>query len=112
MSQKRLFMRWWYKLKTVCQETAILFYLLVLCIFALLRHTDFIETSLAAFLEKCLLVAVGVAILSEVIVMVSGIIEGIVTACKEIKKKKEEKKNKKDKKDEPSIDQEVRKLKT
>ena len=94
LCEKRIFIKWWYKLKTITQETAILIYLLALSIFSFNDNSTFRDSKFSEILEYVVFGAVGLAILSEVVVMISGVVEGIINSIRECKKKKVEKKKK------------------
>ena len=87
-------MAWFFKVKVITQETAILFFLSVLFIFSITNETKFSETLWALYLERAVFVAVILAILAEIISMVGLITIKTIEFLKGLKetkiKKKEE----------------------
>jgi hypothetical protein len=105
LKRRRTFEKWWFKIKVVTHEIAILFYLTSLLIFSVLQDTSFSETKTAKVLEWSSIVAIVFAILAEITVMIFTIVEGICTAIKEFRAKK-----KKGQPVETSFDREMKKL--
>lgn len=87
----RIFNSIWLKLKYICQESAILVFLLVLTIFAftsISSSTNFQETKTFDVLEITVIVAVVVAIGCELIVIFYTVFDSIRTVLKTRKEKK------------------------
>lgn len=84
---KRIFVNLWIKAKYVCQESAILFFLIVLAIFACTEETSFSTTKTFAVLEFLVFTAVVIAILAEIIAVLAGIVTAVVKGIKDCKNK-------------------------
>ena len=110
LKHRRTFTKWWFKLKCVTQEMAILYFLTVLVIFSLLQDTSFEETTYAYYLEVSMLIAIAIAIIAELVTMISGIVDAVCTAIADHKKKKAEKEKNPDKEERTSFDLEMKKM--
>lgn len=101
LKRTQVFEYWFFKFKTIAQETAILFFLSVLFIFGTTRSSGFTETKYAGYLERAVFVAVILAILAEAMTMIGLIITNTYKLIKDLKearakkKKEEEEKAKK-----------------
>jgi hypothetical protein len=76
------------KIKYIAQEAAILLFLLVLGVFALLQGTKFIESNLYGILEIIVVVSIIVAITSEVVGTIWSIINTVLKFLRDRKNKK------------------------
>ena len=91
LRNERIFKTVWLKGKVMCQEIAIMFFLVVLCIFALTEGTGFEDTWLFDWLEVGVFIAVIIAILAEAVNMLMNILLKVCDLLKKRKNSKEEK---------------------
>lgn len=87
-----IYEKWFFKVKCITQETAILFFLTVLFIFGSTKHTNFSETIYAEYLEKAVFGAVILAIFAEIISMVGLAVTKTIEFLKGLKQTKLKKK--------------------
>jgi hypothetical protein len=90
--QKRIFETFFVKLKFMLQDFAILFFCLVLTIFSFTQSTEARNSKTFEVLEYMVIVAVIIAIGSEVLTILTNIYTKIKSIIKKIKEKKKQKK--------------------
>lgn len=86
--KRRIFRSVGVKIKYIFQEVAIIFFLVVLTIFAIGRGEKFRNSGFAQVLSVIVLVAVLVAIFSEVIAVVWNLVLSVIEFLKERREKK------------------------
>lgn len=87
--QRPIFINYGTMLQYAFSESAILVFLVVLCVFSLLQNTDFYDSKTYSAMQTVVVVAVFVAIFAQVI----SVIWGIVFQVQEFLKKRAAKKN-------------------
>jgi hypothetical protein len=86
-----VFAQWFFRVKTIAYESAILFFLTVLFIFASNKNNGFSDTIYAEYLERALFGAIGIAILGELMVMIGTIATAIIEILRNLKDGKKKK---------------------
>ena len=74
LKRRYIYKAWFFKVKTITQETAILFFLTVLFVFGSTRHSEFKTTIYATYMERAVFGAVILAILAELVSMIGLIV--------------------------------------
>jgi hypothetical protein len=80
LRRKRIFENIWITMKVICQECAILFFLIVLTIFSYTENSDFSSTKTFDVLETMVFISVIVAIAAEVLSIVGAMVVSIIQA--------------------------------
>lgn len=90
--KKQIFKNYGVKIQYICQESATLVFLVVLCIFSYLQNTRFEDSRTYSAMQTIVVVAVFVAITAQVISVVWGIFHSIAEFFQDRAKKKSQEK--------------------
>ena len=85
MKKRRIFQSVWLKLKHLFQDIAILVFLIVLCIFSYTEGDKNRSSQLLDSLEIIVIIAIGVAICCEVLLMLYTIFESFVQMVQKVR---------------------------